>query len=71
MRALHLFAGAGGSLLAGRLMGWESVGAVEWDPFCRRVLRARGERVIALGNGWVPHQAVYAFNILWAMYERG
>lgn len=45
MRALHLFAGAGGSLLAGRIMGWDSVGAVEWDPFCRRVLRARGERV--------------------------
>jgi DNA (cytosine-5)-methyltransferase 1 len=46
MRALHLFAGAGGSVLASRLLGWASVGSVEWDPYCRRVLRARGERVV-------------------------
>ena len=46
MRALHLFAGAGGSVLASRLLGWTSVGCVEWDPYCRRVLRARGERVV-------------------------
>lgn len=46
MRALHLFAGAGGSVLAGRLLGWESVGAVEIDPFCCAVLAARGEEVL-------------------------
>ena len=46
MKALHLFAGAGGSVLASRLLGWTSVGCVEWDPYCRRVLRARGERVV-------------------------
>lgn len=47
MKALHLFAGAGGSVLAGRLLGWESVGAVELDPYCCAVLEARGERVLA------------------------
>lgn len=47
MRALHLFAGAGGSVLAGRLLGWESAGAVELDPYCCAVLEARGERVLA------------------------
>lgn len=47
MRALHLFAGAGGSVLAGRLLGWESVGCVELDPYCCEVLEHRGERVLA------------------------
>lgn len=47
MRALHLFAGAGGSVLAGRMLGWESVGAVELDPFCCAVLAGHGERVLA------------------------
>lgn len=47
MRALHLFAGAGGSALAGRLLGWESVGAVEIDPYCCAVLEQHGERVLA------------------------
>lgn len=46
MRALHLFAGAGGSVLAGRLLGWGSVGAVEIDPFCCAVLEAHGERIL-------------------------
>ena len=46
LRALHLFAGAGGSVLAGRALGWESVGAVELDPFCCRVLERHGERVL-------------------------
>lgn len=40
MRALHLFAGMGGSHLAGMLVGWESVGSVEIDPACQRILRA-------------------------------
>lgn len=41
MRVLHLFAGAGGSHLAGELLGWESAGSVEIDEYCQRVLRAR------------------------------
>lgn len=46
LRALHLFAGAGGSVIAGRMLGWESAGAVELDPFCCRVLERHGERVL-------------------------
>jgi site-specific DNA-cytosine methylase len=46
MRALHLFAGGGGSTLAGMLMGWSSVGCVEIEPAFRRMLRARGERLV-------------------------
>lgn len=41
MRELHLFAGVGGGILAGALLGHHCVGAVEIDPYCREVLRAR------------------------------
>lgn len=41
MRELALFAGAGGGLLASRMLGWTTVCAVESDPYARRVLRAR------------------------------
>ncbi len=41
MRELALFAGAGGGILGGRLLGWRTVCAVELDPYCRRVLLAR------------------------------
>lgn len=41
MRELHLFAGIGGGILAGELLGHRCVGAVEIDPYCRRVLEAR------------------------------
>jgi DNA (cytosine-5)-methyltransferase 1 len=38
---LHLFAGAGGGILAGQLLGHRCIGAVEIDPYCRAVLAAR------------------------------
>lgn len=41
MRELALFAGGGGGILGGRLLGWRTVCAVEIDPYCRRVLFAR------------------------------
>ena len=41
MRELALFAGAGGGILGGKLLGWECVCAVEIDPYARRVLLAR------------------------------
>ena len=41
MRELHLFAGAGGGILGGMLLGHTPVGAVEIDPFARAVLHAR------------------------------
>lgn len=41
MRELHLFAGAGGGILGGMLLGHTCIGAVEIDPYCRKVLQAR------------------------------
>ena len=41
MRELALFAGAGGGILGGLLLGWRTVCAVEIDPYCRSVLLAR------------------------------
>ncbi len=41
MRELHLFAGAGGGILGGLLLGHVPVGAVEINDYCRRVLEAR------------------------------
>ena len=41
MNELALFAGAGGGILGGRILGWRTVCAVEIDPYARRVLLAR------------------------------
>ena len=41
MNELALFAGAGGGILAGHMLGWRCVCAVELDPFARSVLLAR------------------------------
>lgn len=41
MRELALFAGAGGGILGGKLLGWRTVCAVEVNPYCRSVLLAR------------------------------
>ena len=41
MNELHLFAGAGGGILGGHLLGHTCVCAVEWNPYARRVLLAR------------------------------
>lgn len=38
---LHLFAGAGGGLLADKYLGFRPIGAVEINPYCRRVLLQR------------------------------
>lgn len=38
---MALFAGAGGGILGGILLGWRTICAVEIDPYCRRVLLAR------------------------------
>lgn len=42
MRELSLFTGAGGGLLGSMLLGFRTVAAVEIDPYCQRVLCARG-----------------------------
>lgn len=41
MRELHLFAGAGGGILAGQLLGHRCVCAVEREPYAQAVLVAR------------------------------
>lgn len=41
MNELALFAGAGGGILAGKLLGWTTVGAVEIEDYPRRVLLQR------------------------------
>jgi len=41
MRELALFAGAGGGILGGKLLGWKCVCAVEIDSYARKVLLAR------------------------------
>ena len=41
MNELGLFAGAGGGILGGKLLGWRTVCAVEIDPYCRDVLMQR------------------------------
>ena len=42
LRELALFAGAGGGILGGRLLGWRTVCAVELEPYPASVLVARG-----------------------------
>lgn len=41
MNELALFAGAGGGILGGKLLGWRTRCAVEIDAFARSVLLAR------------------------------
>ena len=41
MNELALFAGAGGGILGGHLLGWRTVCAVEWEPYPASVLAAR------------------------------
>lgn len=41
MRELALFAGAGGGILGGHLLGWQTVCAVEWEPYPASVLAQR------------------------------
>jgi len=41
LNELALFAGAGGGILGGHLLGWRTVCAVEWDIYAASVLLAR------------------------------
>ena len=53
LRELHLFAGAGGGILGGMLLGHTPVCAVELDAYCRKVLQARQ------ADGWLPQFPIY------------
>jgi DNA (cytosine-5)-methyltransferase 1 len=57
MKTLHLFAGAGGGLLADLILGHEPIGAVEWDSYCCQVLRERRD------DGWFPGLDVHECDI--------
>ena len=47
MNELALFAGAGGGILGGHLLGWRTVCAVEWEPYPASLLVARqNEKVL-------------------------
>lgn len=50
---MHLFAGAGGGLLADLILGHTPVVAVEWEPYPCRVLRERA------AEGWFPELVVW------------
>lgn len=50
---MHLFAGAGGGLLADLILGHQPVVAVEWDAYCCQVLRERA------ADGWFPGLRVW------------
>ena len=41
MNELAIFAGAGGGILGGHLLGWRTICAVEWDAYAASVLVAR------------------------------
>ncbi len=47
MNELALFAGAGGGLLASKILGWHTIGAVEINPYCQEVLLQRQR------DGWL------------------
>ncbi len=53
MKTMHLFAGAGGGLLADLIIGHEPVVAVEWDAYCCKVLHERA------ADGWFPNLHVW------------
>jgi len=48
MNELALFAGAGGGILGGHLLGWRTVCAVEWEAYPASVLCARQNDKILL-----------------------
>jgi DNA (cytosine-5)-methyltransferase 1 len=41
LRELSLFSGGGGGLLGSLLLGWKTIGYVEYDDYCQRVIRQR------------------------------
>ncbi len=53
LNELALFAGAGGGILGGKLLGWRTVCAVEWEPYPASVLCARQN------DGLLPHFPIW------------
>lgn len=38
---LSLFSGCGGGLYGSKLLGWKTIGYVEWDTYCQQIIAAR------------------------------
>lgn len=41
MTELSLFSGAGGGLLGSKLLGWKTIGYVEYEEYCQKILKQR------------------------------
>ena len=54
MKELSLFSGGGGGILASHILGWELVGAAEWDKNPRAMLEAR------IKDGSIPNIELYS-----------
>jgi DNA (cytosine-5)-methyltransferase 1 len=54
MRELSLFSGGGGGLLGTMLLGWRTVGYVEWDDYCQRIIAAR------IRDGYLPTAPIFS-----------
>ena len=53
MNEIHLFAGAGGGILGGMLLGHKTICAVEIEPYCQKILKARQR------DGFLPKFPIY------------
>jgi site-specific DNA-cytosine methylase len=53
IREFHLFAGIGGGILGGKILGNECVASVEIDKYCQTVLKQRQE------DGWIEKFEIY------------
>lgn len=53
MNELNLFSGAGGGCLASKMLGWRTVGYVEWDEYCQRILARRQ------AEGWLDVAPIF------------
>lgn len=54
LRELSLFSGAGGGLLATRLLGLRPIGYVEYDDYCQRVIAQR------IQDGILPNAPIFS-----------
>ena len=54
MKELSLFSGAGGGILGTKLLGWETIGYVEYNEYCQRVIaqRIKDEWLMGWPIGW-------------------
>lgn len=53
MRELSLFTGSGGGILGTKLLGWKTVGYVEFNEYCQKVLAAR------IKDGYIENAPIF------------